>query len=537
MKQGNQTSDVQSQTLPIKWFDSPWFRLLGVTVFALGIFFRISGLGNKIYSHDEVYTSLHAAGYRGGEAFTDLWDGKVKSIDDLQKFLRPNDEMKVIDTLSINALNQPHEAPLFFLIEHYWMRSFGYTPARMRGPAVIFSLLSIPAIYWFSKEMFLSSQVALLSSIIFAISPYEILFAQDARPYSLLALVTMLSSAALLQSIRRDSRNNWILYCLTMIIGMYSHLLFIFVAITHILYVLIMQLVNNKKGISKFLWACTIAILTYVPWIFMIALRWEHAALKMEWAKIQIPWFRYVQRWMLLFSSPLMDVDLNSDIANFGPYFVRALIIAFIVYAFLYLMKHSSRSAKLFLPLFYFFTVGIFIVLDLLLGGIRSISGRYFGSASIATIMVIAYFLTKKLNRGQRDKSGAKVKYILFLLILIGIVSNINSLLSETWWNKELGRIRTEFVHEINRDQTLLIVSGIHPTNLGDVLLLGFSIDQDVHFIFNKDVPNIEYPLEYKNVYWFPGSYADILKISSNDQFIINNILPDTLWKITIRNQ
>jgi uncharacterized membrane protein len=471
----NQIEGISRQSPTVNWIDSTWFRTLLITVIALGVFFRVSGLGNKIYSHDEIYTSLRAAGYRGGEAYTSLWDGEDKSVDDLQKFLRPGEEKNVLHTLSIIALYQPHQAPLFYLLEHYWMRFVGHTPAKMRGLAAIFGLLSIPAIYWLSWEMFQSPRTAFLSSTIFAISPYHILFAQDARAYSLLALATMLSSAALLRAMGRNDRKDWIIYSLTLTLGVYSHLLFILVAIAHGLYFLALFFLSVRKGIRNFIWSCMIAILTYSPWLYMMITRWDQAASKMDWVNIQLPWYRYIQRWVLLFSSPIIDIDLNSDTANLIPYFLRALALAFIAYGILYLLKRGSQPEKLFLLLIYIITAGSFIVLDLLFGGIRSIAGRYFVPANIATIMVVAYFLAGKMDQAQ-GRTLAYWRYVLISLMVIGILSNINSLLATSWWNKELGRVRTEFVDEINKDQTLLIVSGSHPTNLGDVLLLGFEI-------------------------------------------------------------
>lgn len=513
------------------WTESTWFRLLIITVFAIGIFFRLSGLKNKIYSHDEVYTSLYSAGYRGGEAFDSLWDGEIKGVKDLQYFLIPNQERDVANTLSILALYDPQSAPIFFLLEHYWMRTIGYTPARMRGLATLFGLLSIPAMYWLSKELFQSAHIALLSTTLFTISPYHILMAQNARPYSLLAFITIISTAALLQAMRKNSLKNWMIYSLTLIIGAYSHLLFIFVAVAHGIFFIGLYLTDRKKRFGHFLGASLFAVFAYSPWIYMITSRWEQAAKNLEWVNYQFPWYRYIQRWILLFGSTFIDFDFNSDLANLLPYALRVLILILLGYSLFSLVKHGSKWGKWLILLLYVFPTGIMIALDLFLGGSRSTVGRYFVSANIASILVLAWFLTNRLNHSDRDIQ-TNWRRIIGILMLLSILSNINSLLAETWWNKELGRIKTEFIHVIDQDQTLLIVSGSYPTNLGDVLLLGFELKQDVDIKLYRDSNDINYTGNYHNVYWFPSSYKDVQEVSVKESFEVRETIDGTLWSI-----
>jgi uncharacterized membrane protein len=513
---------------------SPWFRVLLITALILGVFFRLSGLGTKIYSHDEVYTSLYAAGYRGGYVFTSLWDGKDKAAEDVQQFLKPSKNNNVAHIISLMAQYSPHQAPLFFILEYYWMQLIGYTPAAMRGLAALLGCLSVPAMYWFGKELFQSSRAAIMSTAFFAISPFHILFAQDARPYSLWALITIISGAAFLQAMRKNNANSWWIYSLTLILGVYSHQLFIMVAIVHGFYFIGTHFIRYKKNYGGFLSAGLFALLAYTPWLFFVITRWRHAASQLDVLNLQISWDRYLQRWILLFSSAFIDLDFNSNGANLVPYFLRVLMLILTAYAFVFLWKHGSLREKLLLSLIYIITVGTFIVLDLFFGGIRSITGRYFVPANIATVMIVAYFLSSRMHQ---PLSHGKWKVLAILLLVAGIVSNINSLYSETWWNKELSRVRLEFVNEINKDQSLIIVSGYHPTNLGDVLLLSLEVDSDIHFRLYENPADIEYQGNYSNIYWFPGTYQEVEEISTTKEFHITEVLPGLLWKIEGKNE
>ncbi|HSG43424.1 MAG TPA: hypothetical protein VLA72_09750 [Anaerolineales bacterium] len=125
--------------------------------------------------------------------------------------------------------------------------------------------------------------------------------------------------------------------------------------------------------------------------------------------------------------------------------------------------------------------------------------------ANIAMILVAANFLVNTQNNSIYNK-----KLLACLFPVVSIFSNINILLSESWWNKELGRVNSEFIHVIDKDQTLLIVSGSRPSNLGDIHLLGFEVDSDVHFRLYENPDSTENIHQYQNVNWFPSSYEDI---------------------------
>jgi hypothetical protein len=159
------------------------------------------------------------------------------------------------------------------------------------------------------------------------------------------------------------------------------------------------------------------------------------------------------------------------------------------------------------------------------------VSGRYFIATNIVTIPVIVYFLSNTLDRAE-GSSGKKWRILVGLLVTMEIISNVNSLYAETWWNKELSQVRPQFIDEINKEQTILIVSGLYPTNFGDVLLLSLEVNPYVHFRLYEDPEAIEIPNQNKQVYWFPSSYEDVQEISEKKGLQVREVLPGTLWKI-----
>ena len=185
-----------------------WVGFLIIAVLVLGIFFRFANLDRKYYGVDETYTSLRVSGYTEAEIIKQISYQKITSPSDLQKYQQINSEKTLSDTLNSLAAEDPQHPPLYYVLARQWAQWFGSSVAAMRSLAAVISLLVFPAVYWLAWELFESSAVAWMAIAIFAISPYHILFAQEARQYSLWTVTTILSSAALLRAMRPDTNQN-----------------------------------------------------------------------------------------------------------------------------------------------------------------------------------------------------------------------------------------------------------------------------------------------------------------------------------------
>jgi uncharacterized membrane protein len=512
------------------WEQSRWFRIVLITAFGLGLVFRFAGLGNKIYSHDETYASLRAAGFQKFDVLKSIRDGDDHTAQEIFKFMKPGEDKTITDTLFITAQSGPHQAPLFYLLAHYWMRIVGFTPMAMRALAALIGTLSIPAMYWFSRELFHSTRISLLSTALFALSPFHILFAQDARPYSLWTLSTLVSSAALLWAIKKNTISAWWLYASSIILGMYSHQLFSLVAVVHTCFFAIRFFIQRKRDYAGFLSAGLLAFLAYTPWLYMVITYWDRAVESMGWVTRQVSWSQYLRSWALIFSSPFLDLDFASG--NLIPYLLRALVMVLIALSSLALLQHGPTQCKVFLLLMLIIPAGAFIVPDLLLGGVRSIGGRYFVPFNIAIVQIVAYWIAHQLDHADRTAFSKWVS-LLGIVMAASISSNVNSFQADTWWNKELSRVTPQFLCEINQDQALLFVStGQHGSTVGEVLQLGIGVDADVHFILPADSGGIEYTSDYEHVYWLANSSQEVQEISEKNGLRIREVLQNTLWKI-----
>lgn len=213
-------------------------RLLIVIILAVGIFFRFVNLDRKVYWQDETATSLRIAGHTKEEFVQQVFNGQLISVEELrQRYLYLNSSTSWFDT--VKALTgRPEHSPLYYLMARFWAQCFGTSVAVMRSLPALISLLIFPSIYWLCLELFESSLVGWVAVALIAVSPVHVLYAQEARQYSLWTVSILLSSASLLRATRLKTNRSWGIYAATMALGLYSHLFFGLIALGHGIYIL-----------------------------------------------------------------------------------------------------------------------------------------------------------------------------------------------------------------------------------------------------------------------------------------------------------
>ncbi len=116
---------------------------------------------------------------------------------------------------------QPH-LPLYYVLLKGWISLFGTEEQAVRLLSACVSTLTIPTIYALGKRLY-GFQVGTIAALLFAINPFQIYFAQEARMYALLAFLTVLSYYSLLRYLRSPTDYNWVVYILTAILLAYTH--------------------------------------------------------------------------------------------------------------------------------------------------------------------------------------------------------------------------------------------------------------------------------------------------------------------------
>jgi len=113
------------------------------------------------------------------------------------------------------------------------------------------------------------------------------------------------------------------------------------------------------------------------------------------------------------------------------------------------------------------------------------------------------------------------------------IGSAFNIIWAENWWTKKHSWIDPQIGHALNQgSQPLLIVNGLWPTDLGDVLAISFMVNKDVKFMLFQTPTLVDLPKEFSNIYWFHQTYFDSIESESGKQYQATEVVPYFLWRI-----
>ncbi len=245
--------------------------LLLVCVTVLGLLLRFTNLAEKPYWLDETYTLLRASSYSAKAATEELFNGQVIKTGDILRYQQPSaQDQGAVGTIAGLASEEPQHPPLYFLLTRAWAQLFGHDKISLRALPAMASLLALPVIYWLCLELFSSPLVGLLAMALVAVSPIQLRYAQEVRQYSLWTTLILLSSVLILRAIRQPTKLNWALYSITLLAGIYSHLLMGLVVIAHGLYVLIVEHFRFTKTLLSYLLAALAAFVVTLPWLALV---------------------------------------------------------------------------------------------------------------------------------------------------------------------------------------------------------------------------------------------------------------------------
>ncbi len=97
------------------------------------------------------------------------------------------------------VLHNDGSPPLYYVLLHFWMAAFGRTEVAAHALSLIFSLLMIPAVLWAGWKLF-GRRAALIGAALAALNPFLTQYAEEARMYSLMALLGLLTATCLVQA-------------------------------------------------------------------------------------------------------------------------------------------------------------------------------------------------------------------------------------------------------------------------------------------------------------------------------------------------
>ncbi len=447
-----------------------------VVLLVLGLFFRFVNLDKKVYWYDEAFTSLRVSGYLEADVVQQVSKAGVISPENLQKYQQPNLDKSITDTIKSLAVEDPQHPPLYYVIARFWAQWFGSSAAVMRSLPAIISLLAFPCVYWLCLELFKSPLVGWIAIVLITISPFHVLYAQEARQYSLWPVTILLSSTALLRALRLNTNVSWGIYTVTLTASLYTFLLSIPVAISHGIYVLALGKFRFSKTLLSYLIASFLGTLFFLPWLLVVITNLSQAQHVTSFTAYRTSF------WLSNWKSRFLDLSRLFIDLNFKPItLVILIVLVFVGYALYFLCRTTKERIWLFIVTLIGSTAIPLLLPDLILGEHRAVNPRYLTPSYLGIELAVAYLFATKLTFSSIKTWRQKLWQIaMIILISCGVLScGINSQ-AESSWIKNFNTTNPQIARIINQRPQPLLISD---ADTADLLSLSHLLNPKVQLL------------------------------------------------------
>jgi uncharacterized membrane protein len=462
-----------------------WQRI-ALSLVVISIIFRFSNLDAKMYWYDEAYTSLRLAGYTTAEMVADLSAKSILKPQDILKYQQLNGDRHLPDTIKGLALEEAQLPPLYFSLVRIWAQFWGSSIAAVRSLSALISLFSFPLIYWLMQELCYFLPVAKKNTAswigvaLLATSPYQLIYAQESRPYGLWVATILFSTTCLMRATRLGTVNSWLLYSLGLMLGLYTQLLTFLLIITHSVFVALKTGLRWGKLSKSYLLATSLSLVTFIPWAITLYLNIVPAAQAISTRLDNNP-SSLVSRF-LRFSSNLAGsvtrqfVDFNlghnsprSQLLAFS--LVMLSIIALVIYSLSVVFRELGDQGKLILCLALVPWLMV-ILIDILTQNNRASVSRYLMPCWLSLQIAVAYLFAHKLNSIHPGIQANSFKFIptkfawfwqlsLSLILGLGLLSYGTMINTVVWWSHRLNYNNPQIAAVVNQSDRPLILSKI----------------------------------------------------------------------------
>jgi uncharacterized membrane protein len=456
------------------------WRVVSISLILLGfgLCLRFAHLDRKVYWYDETFTSLRSGGYTEAEVVAQFSQSSIVSVSALQSFQQPNPQRHLTDTWHSLAVEDTQHPPLYYSLSQGWMRWVGYSILDMRLLSAILSLLAFPGMYWLCWELFEHratqqepidrSVVGWIAIALIAVSPFHLLYAQEARQYSLWTVTTLLATASLLRAMRLNTITSWAIYAISLAASLYTFLFAGLMAIAHGLYVVTLAKFRFSQTVVAYLVATLLGVMAFLPWVWTVATQLAQINTVTGWTANDRSWLSLAGSWASMLGRLFYDRG-NSAFDRL----IQAGVMILIAIAFYHLIRGTPKPVWLLIVTLTGVPLLALMGPDVILGGARSTAPRYLIPALLGIELAMAYLLASTLSKGQW-------RWITAMVFTGGIISCLTITQAQTWWTKPHNQDNATIAQLVNQANYPLLISD---AETADLLSLSYFLRADTQLL------------------------------------------------------
>jgi uncharacterized membrane protein len=387
-------------------------RAVALLAILAGIGLRFTGLDRKIYSFDEATTSIRVAGYTLSEYGQEAFGGVVIDNRTFSAYQRVDGRHSVGDMIYSLAAEDPQHPPLYYLAERLVSQTFGNSVAARRVVSAIAGTLLLAAAGWLCFELFGSFDAAIALAALLAVSPFFVIYSQQAREYAVWGFWTAVASAFLLRALRRDRAADWLGYAVSAALGLYTDLIFLYVLAGHALYVAVVLAREGRlrRGIG-YVVASAAALAAYGPWLATVY-RGRDLLTNNSYLATPLPAKIMALKWIFNIGAVFFDLDYRKTVLAV----VLLPIFLLLAVALGELLRSAPLRAWAFVLTLAGVTTAAFLLPDILFHESRSTAPRYLVPTWIALETVVAGWI------GWRLAATSARQHLIGASVFVGLV-------------------------------------------------------------------------------------------------------------------
>ena len=128
------------------------------------------------------------------------------------------------------VLRQDGSPPLYYVLLHGWLELFGDSEAALRSLSLLAALLTVPAALW-AGTVAGGMRAGWIAAVLAALNPFLTIYAQEARMYALVALLSVLACGSFVRGFVDEIAWQRALFALELALLLYTHAWAIFLGL------------------------------------------------------------------------------------------------------------------------------------------------------------------------------------------------------------------------------------------------------------------------------------------------------------------
>ncbi len=168
--------------------------------------------------------------------------------------------------------------PLYYWVLKLWSDLFGTTELAYRSLSILFGAATAVVAFFLTRKLF-GRKVAWLAFILIVLSPMVIRYSDEARMYTMAALIVFSATYFLVRATETNRKKDWVWYGVLVSLGMWTHYFTVFIWLAHWVWRVTQTWrkgISFKEFMKKFFtkpWIITytIAIGLFLPWLPFMA--------------------------------------------------------------------------------------------------------------------------------------------------------------------------------------------------------------------------------------------------------------------------